>query len=393
MLLGLATAVITVVTSFEGGSLGRVEQVNSRHLRCAVPGQADQNQRNRQASWYYFRLDNLEPGKELRIDLVDLVGEYNFRPGAHAVTRNTRPVFSYDDRTWAHFTDDDVSWNEKEVRLTLRFKPRQSKMWIAHMAPYTMRELNHLLSLGSRYLTTESIGKSVKGRDLMLLTVTDPGAPTAGKRVVWLMARQHAWEAGTSWAADGAVRFLLSDDAAAARIRRTTVFHILPVFDPDGVAAGAVRFNANGFDNNRNWDTATAERMPEISATRKRIFDSGEPIDLFLAMHNTESVDYVVGPAAYVELGKDLVSRLRKETTFYDPQSPRTSPDSSSIASGRMTVAEALFAQRNVPAFLMEMMVERHPMLGRQRTADDFSQFGRRLVSCLAASAAAHSRR
>jgi hypothetical protein len=382
-----AIAAITVGTSFEGGSLGRVETLAPNHLRCAVAGQSDQNNRNRQASWYYFRLDNLPVGKKVRIDLVDLVGEYNFRPGTHAVTAKTRPVFSYDDRTWTHFRDGDVEWDEKEIRLTLRLESERRTMWIAHTAPYTKRHFDGLLSVKSRYLTSETIGKSVKGRDLTLLTVTDPDAPATVKRVVWLMARQHAWESGTSWAADGALRFLLSGDPEAARIRRETVFKVMPIFDPDGVAEGTVRFNANGFDNNRNWDVVDPVLMPEIAATRKAIFnwlDGGRRVDIFLALHNTESADYVIGPAEHLDLGKDLVARLRASTTFHDPTSPRTTAGREPEAKGRMTVNEALFAERRVPAFLMETMVERHPVLGRPRTSADFAEFGKGLAISLA---------
>ena len=34
-----------------------------------------------------------------------------------------RPGWSYDDRAWARFTHDPVSWDEREVRLTLPFTP------------------------------------------------------------------------------------------------------------------------------------------------------------------------------------------------------------------------------------------------------------------------------
>ena len=382
-----AVAAIAISTSFDGGSLGKVETLAPHHLRCAVAGQSDQNNRNRQASWYYFRLDNLPVGKEVRIDLVGLVGEYNFRPGTHAVTANTRPVFSYDDRVWTHFRDSDVAWDEKEIRLTLQFKAERRTIWIAHTAPYTQRHLDRLLSIKSRHLTSETIGTSVKGRKLTLLTVTDAGTQAPSKRVVWLMARQHAWESGTSWAADGAVRFLLSDDPQAARIRKEAVFKVMPIFDPDGVAAGTVRFNANGFDNNRNWDIVDPVLMPEITATRKAIFgwlDGGRRIDVFLALHNTESVDYVVGPAEHLALGKDLVARLRASTNFHDAASPRTTAGREPEAKGRMTVNEALFAERRVPAFLMEMMVEKHPVLGRPRTSADFVAFGKGLAISLA---------
>src|SRR5262249_5878624 len=135
-MLAFAAAAITITTSFEGGSLGRVEQIAPDHLRCAVKGQADSNNRNRQANWYYFRLDNL-PQQVIRLDFSDRVGEYHFRPGTHAVTKNTRPVFSYDDRSWTAFEDSATSWDEKAVSLTLRFKPAKRTMWIAHAVPYT----------------------------------------------------------------------------------------------------------------------------------------------------------------------------------------------------------------------------------------------------------------
>ena len=54
----LALSGIGVLTNFEGGSIGKVEQVSLMHLRCAVQGQSDQDHRNRQANWYYFELTN-----------------------------------------------------------------------------------------------------------------------------------------------------------------------------------------------------------------------------------------------------------------------------------------------------------------------------------------------
>ncbi len=387
----LLLAAISVSPSFEGGSVGRVEWLTPRHLRCAVQGQADVNGRNRQANWYYFRLDGL-PREEVEIDLVDLVGEYNFRPGAHAVTPNTRPVFSYDDRSWTHFSDHQVSWNESEMRLTVRFTPERSRMWIAHTVPYTHRELDRLLAGTLAQKRVETIGKSVHNRAIPLVTVTDPAVPESRKKVVWLVARQHAWETGTSWVVDGALRFLLSGDSEAVRLRKSMVFKVAPMFDPDGVAEGAVRFNANGYDNNRNWDTADPKLMPEISALRRAVLswvDSGHHVDIFLALHNTESTDYIEGPLAeYAPLARDLTGRLRETTSFYDPRSPRDSM-ALPIDKGRMTVNQFLFTERRVPAFLMELMVERSPRLGHPRTAQDFIEFGAGLVKCLTRSAQA----
>lgn len=39
------------------------------------------------------------------------------------------------------------------------------------------------------------VGKTVQGREMLLLTITDERAPDAQKKVLWLMFRQHSWEA------------------------------------------------------------------------------------------------------------------------------------------------------------------------------------------------------
>ncbi len=368
-----------------------MEHAAPDHLRCAVKGQADQNNRNRQANWYYFRLDNL-PRKQVRIDFTDLVGEYNFRPGSHAVTPNTRPVFSYDNRNWKHFSDDQVSWNEQEVVLTVRFTPAHSSMWIAHMEPYGQRELDRLLAVKHPHIRSGVAGKTVRGHEIRLLTITDPAVPEDRKKVVWILARQHAWEAGTSWAADGAIRFLLSEAPEAVQIRRRNIFNVIPLFDVDGVAEGAVRFNVNGYDNNRNWDSAEPGAMPEITSVRKTLsdwLDGGHPIHVLVSLHDTESTDYLEGPIGdplVRPLSSRLAAELRRATDFYDPKSPRNSMPGT-IDKGRFSVYQYFYARYRVPAFLLELMVERQPRLGRLRTAQDFVKLGTGLARSLASAA------
>ena len=142
---------------------------------------------------------------------------------------------------------------------TFRVTPDSNAFWIAHIEPYTASRLERFLGeiRGSSCLKDEAIGKSVEGRELHLLTITDIGFSKYPPREVWLMCRQHAWESGTSFVGEGAIRFLLSDEAAP--LRRSLVFKILPMMDPDGCAHGGVRFNRHGYDVNRNWDSADPE--------------------------------------------------------------------------------------------------------------------------------------
>jgi len=387
----LLLSLVTVSTNFESGSAGKVEAVAPDHLRVAVRGQTDQSHRNRQANWYYFRLDHLTPGKPLTIDLVDLLGEYNFKAGTHAVTQNTRPVFSYDQQTWQHFADDEISWDEKEPHLTVRFRPRKTTVWIAHCAPYTVQDLDRELAQwrGNPDFKEQTIGKSVQDRDLKLLTITASSTPDRGKKVLWLMARQHSWETGTSWDLQGALEFLLSGDPVAQRIRRGAIFKIFPMADPDGVAEGGVRFNANGYDLNRNWDAIDPALMPEIAAQHRAVAEwigGGHPIDLFLTLHNTESGDHIEtemadGGDALHALAQRFWTLLEKNTTFDSPSGPHEAGSTTTPGmKGRMTVYQGLFHDFRVPAFLMEQMVERSPKLQRCPAVEDRLEFGAALV-------------
>jgi len=387
-MLALLLLAVTVHTDFEGGNVGRIEQVSGTHLRCGVKGESDQDGRNRQPSWFYFRVDGVG-GKEVTIDLTDLAGEYNYRKHNGSGLGNMHPVYSYDNRDWKNFQN--VEWDGENSTIRVWFKAAEDQVWIARIAPYTNQHLKKLLDEVGAHpcLRREVIGKTVEGRPMLLLTITNPKRPDSGKEVIWLMARQHSWETGTSWVAEGAIRFLLSADPRAARIRDEFVFKIFPMADPDGVARGGVRFNTNGYDLNRNWDVVDQKLMPEIYVQRQAVFDwvdSGKRIDLFLTLHNTERADFIQGPLsaggpAVQQLGQRFWKLLDKTTTFYSPKGPSDSPATTTPGmKGRMSVNQGLFHDRKIRAFLMEQMVDFSPKISRWPTVDDRLEFGSALV-------------
>ncbi len=375
-------------TNFEGGSLGKVETLGGRRFRCSVPGQSDERGRNRQASWYFFRMEGVA-GLDLSLTLTDLVGEYDDKPGACPMSADTIPVFSADGEHWQHFPS--MIWDEPKKEATLTFRPASDRIWIAHVPPYSHSRLLHRLDqIGKRPTARlEVIGKTVRGRDLHLVTVTNFERPDQGKRTVWLQARQHAWEAATSYVMEGALEFITSDDPLAGELRDKVVFLFTPMVDPDGCATGQVRFNANGYDVNRHWDEvdlrskSQLERMPEIWYVKKAILgtlDSGRTIDVLLNLHNTETNEYLETQAS------DALSRMRINwlfehlvaSTSFDPAGkPRFSdhPDHS---------ASSIYRQRGIPVVLMEQRIGTNRKLGRRLTVTDRLEFGKALITVLA---------
>jgi hypothetical protein len=201
------------------------------------------------------------------------------------------------------------------------------------------------------------------------------------------MFRQHAWETGSSWAGEGVIRFLLSNDERATKIRDRTIIKLFPMADPDGVARGGVRFNRNGYDLNRNWDAIDAAKMPEIAAQHEAILawvDAGHRLDFFLSLHNTEKSEYLECPGAFRPLGERLLKRLKETTTFNPTSALREQGETTTPGKpGRMTVAQGLLHERKLPAMLMEQMIEFNSKLGRCPTVKDRTDFGAGLVQSI----------
>jgi hypothetical protein len=390
-LLYFAAVLVSVHTNFEGGSLGKVEIVSDTHYRLAVKGESDQDGRNRQANWYYFRVDGAA-AQPVTIDIVNLPGEYNYRPNRGAITGDTPPVISYDGVHWEHVTT--YEYDAEEPKLRLRIQPAKSRFWIAHCPPYTNEHLRELRAdvRNKPGFKQEVIGKTAGGRDLLLWTISEGAAKL--RPVVWLMFRQHSWESGSSWVGEGAVRALLGDSAESRRLREQVIWKILPMCDPDGVARGGVRFNVNGYDLNRNWDVADPVRMPEITAQRNAIrkwIEAGNRVDLFLSLHNTETAEYLEGPpengggGKYLALAEKLFESLKARTSFA-PTRPLSFAGSTTTPGkpGRMTVIQGLWADFQIPGFLMEQRVAHNSKLGGLPGVSHRVKFGAELVKAIA---------
>jgi hypothetical protein len=390
-LTGAGPSAIRFNTNFEGGSLGRIEPLGETAFRCHVKGQQNEAGRNRQASWFYFRIDGAK-NREITLTMTDYVGEYNGRPGACPMGPDILPVASDDGEHWTPIIA--TRWDDQAKEATLRIRPGRDTIWIAHQPPYTHSRLTRLLEQVGRCddARIEVIGKSALGRDLHLVTVTAADVDDRDKTTVWLQARQHAWESGTSFVMEGSLRFITSDDAKARELRKHTVFIFTPMVDPDGCATGQVRFNANGFDVNRHWDEVDLRskqylaQMPEIWYTKKAIvsrIDSGRPIHLMLNLHNTETNEYLstrAGDAASRAIVNALSDRLVRETSFR-PHRPPT------FAEVKDSSANVLHQEKGLLILLMEQRIANDPKTGRPTTVDERLRFGEQLIAIMAETA------
>jgi len=150
-----------------------------------------------------------------------------------------------------------------------------------------------------------------------------------------------------------------------------------------------VRFNANGYDLNRNWDAVDPTTMPEIAAERKAILDwidGGQRLDMLVSLHNTETSEYVDGPPG-VEFGPLLErfeAALNRSAMFQSTRkASAVAVTTTEGKPGRMSVVQGLYRDRKAPAFLIEQRISTHPKLKRAPMPDDRKQFGAALVKAM----------
>jgi hypothetical protein len=381
-------AALTIATNFEMGSVGRIERPGEWELRAHVIGQVNESNRNRQANWYFFRIDGARP-RELTLHLTDFVGEYNFRPGAVAMNSDTIPVFSEDGEHWQQFAS--MTWDDQSKEATLHLPPGSTPIWVAHVPPYPLARLQHLLTelRQSPVARVDVIGRSVQGRELHLVTISESSAGASPRKCIWVIARQHTWETGTSFVLEGAVKFLVSDDETARALRRRVTFCFVPTMDPDGLVEGHVRFNSLGYDLNRHWTEVdpnredARSRMPEIWSVKRALFaqlDRGQPIDFLLNLHNTESNEYLETQSTD-EAMKARLDRLQDELVKKSTFDPSRRP---SVSSSPADTTNSLWTERRLPAAVMEQRIGTNHKLQRHLTTADRLAFGQALVTELA---------
>jgi predicted deacylase len=216
------------------------------------------------------------------------------------------------------------------------------KLYVARVEPYRLSDLDRLLaSIRSNPLVEiRSIGKTVEGRELEIVRIGNSHATYR----VFLRARAHPWEAGSSWVVEGLIRRLLRDDELSRKYLERYCVYILPMANKDGVARGRTRFNLQGKDLNREWDKpADPKTAPENYALEKwleAMIKAGQAPHLALELHNDGNGQLHLSRPQVPRLSEHLERMttferlLRQHTWFTEGATPGTFRNSGTLGDG-----------------------------------------------------------
>ncbi len=296
----------------------------------------ERNSPNRAAGHLHCLLQ-APAGSQLTLEFKNLDNIYNGQPGSVAKELKTL-VLSEDGRRWTSAATEALANNR--VRLTVRMPG--PKLYVARVEPYRLSDLERLLVWLRRdsRVQLQSIGRTVAGRELELVRIGSPRR----KHRVFLRARAHPWEAGSSWVVDGLIRRLLEPNQQAREYLERYCVYILPMANKDGVAAGRTRFNLRGKDLNRDWDRPSdAQLAPENWALEKWLdgmVRAGQAPQLAIELHNDGAGQlHLSRPAVpqlqgYLGRMARLEELLRKHTWFTEGCTPGTFHNAGTLGEG-----------------------------------------------------------
>jgi murein tripeptide amidase MpaA len=194
----------------------------------------------------------------------------------------------------ARVSTDRKNWTLAETsfdgkHLCITHTPASDVSYFAYFAPYTydahMALLERCVSNGAHH---HLLGKTLDGRSMDMLQIGEVGPE---KKKCWILARQHPGESMAEWWADGFLsRLCDSTDPVSKALLKQAVFYVIPNMNPDGSARGHLRTNAAGANLNREWESPSMERSPEVFLVRNRMREIG--VDFCLDVHGDEELPY-----------------------------------------------------------------------------------------------------
>ncbi|MFC3031164.1 M14-type cytosolic carboxypeptidase [Pseudoalteromonas fenneropenaei] len=262
--------------------------------------------------WFHFRLEST-PFIEHRLHINGL--EASAYPGGW---EGYQAVASYDRQTWFR-----VPSRYEKGTLIIDVEPEHKHTYFAYFAPYSYERHLDLLAFAQTHdlVDIETLGQTLDGRDMSLLKI---GEPAEGKKKIWIIARQHPGETMAEWFIEGLLHKLLDDeDPHAAALLSKAVFYVVPNMNPDGSVRGHLRTNAVGVNLNREWQTPSLEKSPEVYYVLNKMHATG--LDMFLDIHGDEALPYNFvagseGVPSYDARLSDLENRFKAALLTITPE-------------------------------------------------------------------------
>ena len=264
-----------ISSAFDSGNIVVVNATNPADIELEIRPDAGEDH----FQWFHYRVSG---AKDTDLSMRITNARRASYPGGW---KDYRACASYDRDHWFR-----VPTRYEAGELIIEHTPEHDSVHYAYFAPYSLDRHNDLVAEAQVTNGVEAIrlGATVDGRDLDLLKIGEAGD---GRRVCWIISRQHPGESMAEWFVEGMLDRLLDDEDPVAReVRALACLYVVPNMNPDGSTRGHLRNNAAGKNLNRQWETPNEAESPEVFHVRAKMEETG--VDFFLDVHGDEALPY-----------------------------------------------------------------------------------------------------
>jgi hypothetical protein len=276
-LLGWSQAAELIVhTDFPGGS-GKVVRIDQEKRFISLTPTAHKDRG--WACWWHVRVTGLTAGEKLTLEV-----------GPAPWATPDRATISGDGQVWKH----SLPGKRAGKQITFEIPVESDEIQIAWGPPFVPEDAERLVAAAAKsceHAEAFTLCMSRDGKPVPALRISQPGAADAERYGLWIQARQHAWESGSSWVCRGLVEWLVSDDPRAESLRKRSRIVVVPIMDIDNVTIGAGGKEQKPQDHNRDWTDKPYH--PAVASAQKEIAEQNAAgrFDLFLDLHNPGAND------------------------------------------------------------------------------------------------------
>lgn len=268
---------VSLTSSFTTGRMDECVQIENNHFLITLK---PENEPINNSPWYAFKAQS-QVEKTIKVTIAvsgDRANRY-------------LPKFSYDKHTWHTLTD-----YQQEERLSFSIPVSTTPIYIAAQEiidnDYYVNWANKLSLL---YKTkVDILGYSSQNRPIYKIQTGDEN-----KEWVVVLGRLHPPEVTGALALFPFVENLLSGTELAQRFRDKYNLLVIPNLNPDGVALGNWRHNANGFDLNRDWITLAQPETKLVHNYLQELAKKGHKVKFALDFHSTKHDVFYTMPVDY----------------------------------------------------------------------------------------------
>jgi zinc carboxypeptidase/carboxypeptidase M14-like protein len=287
---------VTFEKNFEGGKLDRCsKQASNRYLLTITPENIPINN----SPWYAFRVTS----KDIQETIIDIKFEQgNFR---------YLPKISNDGKNWSR-----IPFNLRSGKLRLRVKTGPSPLWVAGQELIDNNFYKSWLKSISKLsgASVSRLGYSTEKREILQLT----SESKKNKEWVIILGRMHPPEVTGALALFPFVQTLFLDKEIGKAFRERFNILVVPNLNPDGVANGYWRHNANGVDLNRDWNEFKQIETQQVHEKLLSINQKGGTLVYGIDFHSTSKDIFYTMPSNYglrpAEITNNWLNRLDKYT-------------------------------------------------------------------------------